>query len=147
MVYIVVFNLIQLLASLYAFLRGGAPERLAGGLLLIAALLTRIFFLGSVSPYFGIEIGILAVDVVLLVALVMLALYADRFWPIWLAALQALGAGAHIAKAIDPTVVSMAYAILLSVWSYPMVLILAAATLRHQRRIAVAGSDLDWSVR
>lgn len=147
MIYILVFNLIQVLASLYAFVRGGAPERLAGALLLIAALLTRLFFLASISPYIGIEAGILAVDLLLLVALVTLALRADRFWPIWLAALQALGTAAHIAKAIDPGVVSLAYAILLSVWSWPMVLILAVATLRHQRRLATFGRDLDWSVR
>lgn len=141
------FNLLQLLVSGYAVMRGGAPERLAGILQLAAAALTRAFFLSSGSPYLTVEFGILAVDVALLAALVALALYADRFWPIWLAALQALGAGAHLVKAIEPSVVSMAYAILVIAWSYPMVIILAVGTLRHRRRLAAVGADLDWSVR
>lgn len=145
--HIAVFNLIQLLVSVYAVLRGGVPERLAGILLLLAAGLTRMFFLASGAPYLSVEIGILLVDVVLLAALVALALRADRFWPIWLAALQALGTGAHLVKAIEPSVVSMAYAILVGFWSYPMIFILAAGTLRHRRRLAADGSDLDWSFR
>ena len=145
--HIFAFNLAQVVASAYAFARGGVPERLAGILLLVAAVTTRVFFLSSLEPYLNVEVGILAVDVLLLSALVGLALYADRFWPIWLAALQALGAGAHLVKAIEPSVVSMAYAILVAVWSYPMILVLAAATLRHRRRLRRTGSDLDWSVR
>lgn len=141
------FNLLQLLVSAYAVFRGGAPERLAGILQLGAAALTRMFFLSSVAPYLTVELGILLVDLVLLGALVALALYADRFWPIWLAALQALGAGAHLVKAFEPSIVSMAYAILVIAWSYPMVIILAVGTLRHRRRLAKAGVDLDWSVR
>lgn len=144
--HITVFNFLQILASTYALARGGAPERLAGLLLLVAAITTRAFFLASVEPYVTVELGILAVDLVLLVALVTLALFADRFWPIWLAALQALGAGAHLVKAIEPGVVSMAYAILVAVWSYPMILILTAATLRHRRRSHQIGWELDWSV-
>ncbi len=135
-----------MLAAVYACLLGGAPERLAGILFLLAAALTRMFFLASIAPYAAVETGILAVDLVLLAALTALALYADRYWPIWLAALQALGAGAHLVKAIEPSVVSMAYAILVNVWSYPMILILATATLRHRRRLRLRGSDLDWSV-
>ena len=115
-------------------------------MLLVAATLTRLFFLASVSPYVTVEVGILSVDVILLIGLLVLAIYSDRFWPIWLASLQALGAGAHLVKAIEPSVVSVAYAILVAIWSYPMVFILAAATLRHQRRLNEVGSDLDWSV-
>ena len=89
--HVAAFNLIQVVATAYAVVRGGVPERLAGLLQLVAAALTRLFFLSSVAPYVNVEVGILAVDVLLLAAFVAIALYADRFWPIWLAALQALG--------------------------------------------------------
>ena len=145
--HIAIFNLLQILASAYAFTRGGVPERLAGTFLLVAAVATRLAFLSEITPYVSVDTSIVVVDLCLLAVLVALALYADRFWPIWMAALQALGATAHLVRVVEPSVVSMAYVILVAVWSYPMVLILAAATLRHRRRLKQAGSDLDWSVR
>lgn len=145
--HIVLFNVIQVLASAYAFTRGGVPERMAGAFLLVAAIATRMLFLSEVTHYVSVDVAIASLDVCLLAILVVLALYADRFWPIWMAALQALGTMAHLAKAIEPSVVSMAYVILLAVWSYPMVIILAIGTLRHRRRLSAAGTDLDWSVR
>lgn len=41
MLHVVAFNLIQLLATAYSLARGGAPERVTGGSLLVATVLTR----------------------------------------------------------------------------------------------------------
>ena len=147
MYHVAFFNLMQVVASAYALRLGGAPERLAGIVLMAAAVATHFLYLQDAIPYLSIHVGVVAVDLCLLAVLVVLALYADRFWPIWMAALQMLGTIAHLAKAIEPGVVSTAYAVLVVVWSYPMLLILAAATLRHRQRLNDAGSDLDWSVR
>jgi hypothetical protein len=49
----------------------------------------------------------------------------------------------HVARA-SPIVMPYAYATILAIWSYPMLLLLIAATFRHQRRIAKIGSDPSW---
>lgn len=144
---ILFFNLLQVLASCYAMLRGGAPERLVGASLLLAAFATRLVMQQAEFNYLQLEAGVLAIDVLLLVVLVGIAMFADRYWTLWLAALHALGTGAHVVKAIDPTVLPTAYGIVAVAWSYPMVLLLAVGTRRHRRRLRSPGSDLDWSLQ
>lgn len=144
---VLAFLVFSTVASAYAMVRGGAPERLAGGALLFAVILTRLVRDTGPTRYGHPQLGILAVDATLLLALVALALYADRFWPFWIVALHALGTTAHVVKAVDPTVLRLAYAILLQAWAYPITVILIVATVRHRRRLLHDGHDPDWSVR
>ncbi len=139
------FCAIQLGVSGYALVRGGAPERLTGLALLLAAASTGILERDSPSLFSGVEVGVMIVDTLLLVAMVAITLNADRFWPVWITALQALGSGAHLAKAISPDVIRLVYAVLAAAWSYPIVLVLLIGTVRHSRRIQARGWDLDWS--
>ncbi len=140
-----IFNAILFAASGYAFWRGGAPERIVGLALLIAAIATRILYMTTPMLFMGVEVGLMAVDVALLVAMIVIMLHADRFWPIWVTALHALGTGAHLARAISPDVIRLAYAVLSVVWSYPIIVLLVVGTHRHSRRIRSRGWDLDWS--
>lgn len=144
---ILIFNLLQALASGYAMLRGGAPERLAGAALLAAALSTRLVMHGSEFNYLELEVGALAIDLMLLGALVTTTIYADRYWTFWLTALHALGTGAHLVKAIDPNLLATAYGVLAAAWSYPMLMLLAVGTYRHRTRLTRFGGDLDWSLQ
>ena len=144
---VIIFNVFATGATLFAFARGGAPERIGGGLLLLAALMTRVVETSSSVAFVHTDVGVLAVDGALLVALLVLALYADRFWPLWIVALHALGTTAHIVKAIDPTVLRLAYAILTKAWAYPITVILIVATVRHRRRLLQNGRDPDWSIQ
>ena len=132
-------------ATVYAFWRGGAPERLTGLSLLLAALATRMFHVLGAGRFIDVEIGIMTVDIILLGVMIAITLHADRFWPAWVTALHALGTGAHLAKAINPDVIRLAYAVLSVVWSYPIVLLLIIGTMRHSRRVRRRGWDLDWS--
>lgn len=145
--HVAIFNALLIVACGYAIGRGGQPERLTGLVLLLAAAMTWLVQQTIAVPYYRVGIGGSLIDVVLLTGLVALALKADRFWTLWIVALHALGTSAHIAKAIDPDIDRLAYAILVKVWSYPIILILAVATVRHQRRLKSVGSDVDWSVR
>ncbi|TFI59813.1 hypothetical protein E2493_02975 [Sphingomonas parva] len=143
---VILFNVLQLAVSSYAMVRGGAPERIVGLSLLIAPGSTRLLQQDFTSRFIGVEVGVLVVDVILLTVLLAVALNADRFWPLWLAAFQLFGTGAHLVRALDAHVERVAYAILMAGWSYPMILILAVGTWRHVRR-ARAGADPDWSPR
>ncbi len=139
------FYAIQVAASGYALLRGGAPERLTGLALLLAAVSTGLVQRNIPFLFAGLEAGVLIVDLILLAAMVAITLKADRFWPAWATALHALGTGAHLARAISPDVIRLVYAVLSAAWSYPIVLLLVIGTVRHSRRIRARGWDLDWS--
>lgn len=139
------FVFLQLTVSIYALARGGMPERLVGGLMLVA--FTASLLVQSQFPvrFHGVELGIFVVDCVMLAALLAVALRAERFWPIWMTGLQAVAVAAHLAKMVNPAVIPWAYAAMLAFWSYPMMAILVVGTWRHQRRMAVHGADRSWS--
>lgn len=142
---VIIFNALQLLASTYAIVRGGAPERLAGVSLILAALSTRLLESASAQRFVNVETGVLAVDLALLAVLLGIAAHADRYWTLWMAALQGLGTGAHLVRFVDHDVLRFVYALLTAIWSYPIVILLVAGTARHRRRAAADGEDLDWS--
>lgn len=144
---VVLFNLLQIVVTLFALRRGGAPERVVGLSLLVAAGSTR-FVLSSIEMRFaGIELGVLGVDVTLLAILVTVALHADRRWVAWVAALHILGTSMHFGQLISPDTTRLTYAYLSAIWSYPIILLLAIGTVRHARRVATVGRDVDWSLQ
>ena len=72
----------------YAFWRGRAEERWAAAVCLLASLIS-VALLGPVQlRYSGIEIGVLAVDMVTFAAFTWIALKSERFWPLWIAGIQ-----------------------------------------------------------
>ena len=129
----------------YAMLRGGAPEKVGASILLVGSALTFISVKGPAARFASMEAGILAVDVAALLAFLVLALRAERFWPLWITGLQLIGTTGHVVKLVDPDVVRWAYAFVLAFWSYPMLLLLAIATWLHQRRLVRHGADKSWS--
>ena len=118
----------------YAFARGGPPERIGSSIALAASLLTH----AALSPFgirFGdVETAVFAVDVAVLGCFVALALKSERYWPIWVSALQLIGVLAHIAKVADPSMMRPGYAFILAVWSYPTLALIALGTRGHYRR-------------
>jgi hypothetical protein len=129
----------------YAFLRGGIPERIAALIFVAAAILTLVALSSPAIRWHSVEYGAFLVDVATLLSLVALALRANRLWPLWVTALQAIGTTGHAVKLADPEVIRWAYAFALAFWSYPMLALLAFGTWNHQRRLARFGVDRSWS--
>jgi len=144
---VVAFFTIQALATVYALVRGGAPERMVGASLLAASGIGWTLQTPFGQRFYGVEYGVLAVDLVLAIVLVAIALAADRFWTLWLAAMQLLGLGSHLVRVVEPGFARTAYAVLLAGWSYPMLLILVLGTARHVRRVSRMGFDVAWTPR
>lgn len=140
-----IFYAIQIAASVFALWRGGAPERVLGIALLLAAVSTQILQDDMAVRFAGVELDVLLVDLALLAVMLAITLHADRFWPAWATALHLLGTGAHLARAISPDVIRLTYAVLAAAWSYPIVVLLVIGTVRHASRIRSKGWDLDWS--
>ena len=62
-----------------------------------------------------------------------------------MSALVGLGLVGHLAMLLHPRVIPWAYAVVLSIWSYPILLLMAAGTYAHQRRLIRNGADPSWT--
>jgi len=141
---VLVYNLLLMTCWFYTLLRGGAPERLGATILLIFSWLT-VAAIRHATKFQFLETGVLVVDLFCLAAFVILALRADRFWPLWVAALQVLGVAVHGIKLAEPALIPRTYAFMLAIWSYPMILLMIIGTWRHRTRLIRFGADQSWS--
>ena len=139
------FSGLLLLASVYALVRGGKPERYAALMYLIAFAASALSAQYGNALYYSINWGIVAIDFALAVSLGALALQANRYWTIWATSIQIVAVFAHLAKLLVPEIAAMAYAITLLVWSYASIPVLMIATYRHRDRVRQNGSELSWS--
>jgi hypothetical protein len=141
----VVFALVLFGSLAYAGWRGRAPERLTAALFLLAAVGTGLLPQNDGTHFERFYTQDFFVDAVLLLALVPIALRANRFWPLWVVSLQFLTLGIHMVKAYDPLVLPIVYAWAASKMAYPMLGLLAAGTWRLRARIHAHGAEDDWS--
>lgn len=131
--------------SAYAFIRGGAPERIGMAIVAANAILSFVAVSAPAIRFRGVEVGVFIVDVAAFLAFVPLALRADRFWPIWVSALLGLGVLGSLAMLLHPRVIPWAYAVVLSIWSYPILLLIAGGTFAHRYRLKRNGADPSWT--
>jgi len=135
------FELLLVGSLLFAFLRGGAPERIVSLLLLIAFILS--FALSSRSHYVHFETGVFLVDFTLFPCLYALSICSTRFWPIWMCAMQGLAVMAHLLILVSPKEAA-GYQIMVQFWCYPIQSLLIVASWRHHRRVRLYGADPAW---
>jgi hypothetical protein len=140
-----VFYIILSACCLYAVIQGGAPERIGSLIFFTAAILTTAALSAPAARWGAVEIGAFAVDIAMLLALIALALSAERLWPLWVTALQLIGAAGHAVKLVDSEIIRQAYAFAMAFWSYPMLGLLVFGTWQHQRRLKRFGVDRSWS--
>lgn len=145
MTHLVLFAALLIGSCGYALVRGGTPERIVGGALAVAALATSLALSDIQSRFMQVETGAFLVDLVLLLVLVIVALLADRCWPLLLAGLHLATVGAHFLKHFDTHMIRVTYALSVAMWSYPMLIILAVGTWRHQQRMKNIGYDRSWA--
>jgi hypothetical protein len=50
-----------------------------------------------------------------------------------------------LARWAAPDVLTWHYAVIMSIWSYPILAIMVLGTWRHQQRVARSGDDPSWS--
>jgi hypothetical protein len=133
-----------LACAAYAGARGAAPERIAVASLVVASIATILcqagWFEGSFS---GFERDVFLVDVAFFCVVMLLALAAHRFWTLWLASLQLVQVETHLVRLADGAGEPFAYALLLAIWGYLMVLVIAIGVRSHARRLSSA-SDPSW---
>lgn len=145
MLRVYLFATLLVLTSGYALWKGGAPERIVAAGLLSAYVATVLSWSPLPSRFYGLELDVFVVDAALFAMLIAVALRADRGWPLLMAALQFDAVGAHFVKLVAPETIRVAYALLITVWSWPTQMLLAVGTWRHVRRVRREGTDRSWS--
>jgi hypothetical protein len=140
-----VFYAILATCCVYVGRRGGAPEWIGASIIVVGSLLTLVTLSSAATIYRSVEIGVFVVDVAALVSFLVLALRAERLWPLCVVALQLIGTAGHAVKLVDPQILPWAYAFALRFWGYPMIALLVLGTWNHQRRLARFGVDRSWS--
>lgn len=145
MVNTLVYFAILLGCCLYTALRGSSPERIGAAILMAGSILTLVTLSSAATIYRSLEVGVVVVDLATLLAFLVLALRADRIWPLCITAFQLVGTAGHAVKLVDPQVLPYAYAFALRFWGYPMILMLIIGTWNHQKRLARNGVDKSWS--
>lgn len=127
-----------LLVCAYALRRGGKPERWAASILIAGLILTWALIRHSGQRYHAPEIGVAVADGLTLIGMVWLTLRADRYWPGWLAAMQAIVVLSHLAMILRVTDIPGYYKNTIQLWIYPQLAVLAIGVLRERLRTSPA---------
>jgi hypothetical protein len=140
------YHFLTLLAvcTLYALWAGGGPERVGATVYAASVAVTFLLMTAHNAPWLNLEVGAFIVDASTFLAFILIALRADRFWPLWVTAFLGIGVLGHVAKLVVPDTFWRAYAVVLTIWSYPIVLLFALGAYLHRRRLASRGADRSW---
>lgn len=103
-------------------------------MLLVAAIANWLVPAGYTS-FSSVFWPILWIDLTLLLGLTAVATFADRFWPIWIAACQFITVAGHGVRAYDPDLLAAAYWLIIGSIAYPMLAMLVVGVWRHHRRL------------
>ena len=128
------FRILLAVVAISALGCGRRDERLVCAILVLGVIATHLVISPIAHRFTGIESPVMLVDIVVFAGFLWVALRSERFWPLWIAGLQLTTILGHILKLMDTHLFSRAYGAALVFWSYPIVLILAIGTYRHQRR-------------
>ena len=131
-------------SSLYALARGGAPERLVAITMIVGVTITPILLNPVSRRFYGVEMRVFVLDVMILLAFTVIALRANRFWPMGIVVFHGMSVLGHLLKLADPHLIRTAYFVMLAFWLYPQLLFLVLGTWRHQARLRRTGADPSW---
>ena len=133
------------LCSAYVLNRGGPPERAGIGIAIAASVLTAGLASLDSREFQDLQTGVFILDLATLLAFGALALFADRFWPLWITGIHMIGVATHSAKLVDPAIVPWVYGATQALWSYPILLAIVVGTVRHRKRLRHYGADNSWT--
>jgi len=129
----------------YAMIKGGGPERsTALAYILASAGSLSLSFFRMPGEFQIVPMHLLLTDILLLVALCAIAIRANRWWPIPVAGCQLVAVLVHAGKLLYPSMIPDSYALLTTIWSWPMVILLGLGAWAYRRRQAQGIIAPDW---
>ena len=78
---------------------------------------------------------------------IVIAVHANRNYPLFMAALQLLVVSAHVARGLIEAIAPIAYAVMVIAPGWLQLLLLATGLARHLRRKRRYGAYRDWRVQ
>lgn len=129
----------------FAYRRGGPPEKYAAAIIVswIAADALYHMLMGP-SGFDEVDPVHVVLDGAELVAIVWLALRANRLWPLWAAAAQLICVSGHLAAFIEPGGMRRAYWAMTQLPQYIQLTALIIGALAHARRQRHLGPYRSW---
>lgn len=124
--------------------RGGRPEQLAGLILVAGAALSLASVPDPHKSFRTVEWPLFSVDLASFTCFLLVALRANRWWPMCICGIKLVPLAGHIAKAFEPRISYMVYGSLTGAWTYPIMIVVAIAVARHQLRLRDRGEDRAW---
>lgn len=118
----------------YALARGRTDARIIALVFFVGNYVSAMLQSPLATSYRSVETGIFVIDVVGFLVFTSVALLSDRFWPLWISGLQLTTIFGHFLKAVDSSLMPLAYAVALRFWSYPILIIIAVGVWRSERR-------------
>jgi hypothetical protein len=116
-----------LLCAAYASVNGGRTGKIGSAIFILATILSAAA--AQTNPnWAGTSLGLFAVDAGCLLALLILALMSNRFWPIWALGFQIVAVATHVATLSIPDVVPKSFQALLSFWTIPILWAMVVGT-------------------
>lgn len=136
------------MALAYALRRGGKPEGIAAAILVGIQIIDLLYHTvsGATGIYREVDLVHAGIDLLALVAIVWLALSADRFWTLWLGALQLIATLAHLIRVLDIEMYPIVYAVIIEGPFWGQMIVVALGTwlyARRQRRQQEAGHPIS----
>lgn len=128
--------LLLALASVYAFRRGGKPERQVALILWGMVAFDQLYhlILRGEGIYAAVDLFHAFNDLWALAAVLFVALTANRFWTLWVASLQIIAALSHFLRLIESEMLTIVYAVIIRFPFWLQIVCLIWGTWNYDRR-------------
>ncbi len=139
------FRLTIAAVLVFAFRKGGEPERLVAAVLASTTLLDVVNHAMFGEPvFFAVDPGHLVIDSWAMIALLWIALRANRGWPMLVSAAQIIVVLGHVSKIIELSLVRYGYFAMTQMPLNIQLVALLLGTLAHVRREELIGRYHSW---
>ena len=131
----------MVIVGMFALLKGGRPERIGAGAYLFAWFASVM--IQTSGGYFGVQWGVFAIDVVVLIVFSAMVWKAPRSWPVWACALQLLVVTSHVMVMLDLRTPISAFYTVVNMTGYGIMLTIAIGTFWAWQERRAIGADAD----
>ncbi|WP_336986283.1 hypothetical protein [Altererythrobacter aquiaggeris] len=139
-------HIFTVLLALWAWKLGDKPEQ-AIGAILVATIVADYSYHALIEGrgnYVSADMGHFAIDLFTFVAVAPVAHYANRIYPLWIAAAQLIAISMHLARELNAMVDPLAYAVLIRIPFYLAIGAFLVGLFNHTRRTRKWGTYPAW---
>ena len=142
---LIILALYLLVVALIAWKRGGRPEQVIAGIMVVNIVLDYVYHLiFGPSSFRQIDPVHLAMDTACFLLFLGVALRANRAWTLWVCAAQNIVMLGHLGKLFEVNAVLRGYWAMTQAPFYLQLAFLALGTLAHVMRVRTIGPYNSW---